>query len=106
VGRSPRRLAADRDAAPRERCSRGEPDEGLTRLFIGAGREAGVGPGDLVGAIAGEAGISSREIGAISIAERFALVEVPERLADKVIEALRGTTIRGRKTTVRRERER
>jgi ATP-dependent RNA helicase DeaD len=104
--RSPRRLAADRDAAPRERRPRGEPDEELTRLFIGAGSEAGVGPGDLVGAIAGEAGISSREIGAIRIAERFSLVEVPERLADKVIDALRGTTIRGRKTTVRRERER
>jgi ATP-dependent RNA helicase DeaD len=87
--------------APRPRR---EPSEELTRLFIGIGRQAGVAPGDLVGAIAGEAGISSREIGAIDITDRFALVEVPERLADTIIDALRATTIRGRRPTVRRER--
>src|SRR5690606_32072258 len=31
---------------------------GVARLYIGAGRDAGVRPGDLVGAITGEAGIS------------------------------------------------
>ena len=40
-------------------------DEDVARLFIGAGREAGIRPGDLVGAITGEAGINSRELGAI-----------------------------------------
>ena len=76
----------------------------MTRLFVGVGREANVRPGDLVGAIAGEAQISSQEIGAIEIMDRFALVEVPERLADTIVDALRATTIRGRKATVRRER--
>ena len=75
-----------------------------TRLFIGVGRQAGIRPGDLVGAITGEAGIPSRDIGAIEIADRFALVEVPDPLADTIIDALRATTIKGRKATVRRER--
>jgi ATP-dependent RNA helicase DeaD len=75
------------------------------RLFIGAGREAGIRPGDLVGAITGEAGINSRDLGAIEIADRFALIEVPDSRADEIIAALRATTIRGRKVSVRRDRD-
>jgi ATP-dependent RNA helicase DeaD len=78
--------------------------ENVARLFIGAGREAGIRPGDLVGAITGEAGINSRELGAIEIADRFALIEVPDSRADEIIAALRATTIRGKKVTVRRDR--
>lgn len=52
------------------------PEEGMTRLFIGAGRMSGVRPGDIVGAIANEANVSSRQIGAIDISDRFTLAEV------------------------------
>jgi ATP-dependent RNA helicase DeaD len=82
----------------------GGPGPGMTRIFIGAGRERGIRPQDLVGAIANEAGLNGRQIGAIEIADRFSLVEVPEASADKVVSALRGRTIKGKKTTVRRER--
>lgn len=78
--------------------------EGMTRLFVGTGRAAGVRPQDLVGAIAGESRLTGRDIGAIEIADRFSLVEVPESAADEVIAALRGTSIKGRRATVRRER--
>ena len=74
------------------------------RIFVSAGRRAGVRPGDLVGAITGEAGIESRSIGAIEIADGFSLVDVPEELADTIIAALRATKIRGLKPTVRRDR--
>jgi ATP-dependent RNA helicase DeaD len=77
---------------------------GMTRLFVGAGRVAGIRPQDLVGAIANESGVSGRDIGAIEIADRFSLVEVPEALADHVIHTLRSGTIKGRRTNVRRER--
>ncbi|MEV4422533.1 DEAD/DEAH box helicase [Patulibacter sp. NPDC049589] len=76
---------------------------GTTRIFVGAGREARMRPQDLVGAIAGESQLSGRDIGAIQINERFSLVEVPDAAADGVIEALRGTTIKGRKPKIRRE---
>lgn len=88
---------------PREGAPRRGRDEGMVRIFIGAGREAGVRPGDLVGAIANEAGISARKIGAIEIAERFSLVEVDGPVANVVIDALRGSTIKGRQFTVRRD---
>jgi ATP-dependent RNA helicase DeaD len=80
----------------------GEP---LVRIFVGAGRQAGIRPGDLVGAITGEAGVESRAVGAIEIADRFSLVEVAEQDADHIIKALRGTTIRGKKVPVRRDRD-
>jgi ATP-dependent RNA helicase DeaD len=77
---------------------------GTTRLFVGVGRASGVRPQDLVGAITGESRLSGKDIGAIEIADRFSLVEVPESAADDVIAALRQTSIKGRKATVRRER--
>ncbi|MSP59735.1 MAG: DEAD/DEAH box helicase [Myxococcales bacterium] len=74
------------------------------RVFIGAGRQAKIRPGDLVGAIANEAGVDARAIGAIQIGDSFSLVEVLEEEADKIIAALRATTVKGRRVTVRRER--
>jgi ATP-dependent RNA helicase DeaD len=73
-------------------------------LFVGAGRAAGIRPGDLVGAITGEAGIPSHALGAITIAETHALVEVPAALADSILTALRATKIRGQRVTVRHDR--
>ena len=78
--------------------------QGTTRLFVGTGRSAGVRPKDLVGVITGESYLSGNDIGAIEIADRFSLVEVPESAADDVVAALRQASIRGRRTTVRRER--
>jgi ATP-dependent RNA helicase DeaD len=98
-----------------ERVERGGRDEGgararprrggpaAARIFIGAGRQAGIRPQDLVGAIANEAGIRGREIGAIEISERHSIVEVAEDVAQEVINAMRGTTLKGRKVTVRRD---
>jgi ATP-dependent RNA helicase DeaD len=93
-----------RKAVGREQ-RRGRPaTEGTTRLFVGTGRSSGIRPQDLVGVIAGKSYLSGRDIGAIEIADRFSLVEVPESAADDVVAALRQVSIKGRKTTVRRER--
>lgn len=84
--------------------ARGKKEGGMTRLFIGAGRDAGIRPQDLVGAITGEAGIPGRMIGTIEITDRFSLVEIPEELAGEVTESLRRSTIKGRKVVVRQDR--
>jgi ATP-dependent RNA helicase DeaD len=81
------------------------PAAGMTRLFIGAGRASGIRPQDLVGAIAGETKLGGRDIGAIEIADRFSLVEVPEASADEVIAIMRNASIKGKRTTIRRERD-
>ena len=99
--REPRELRRDRGRPARVR----QNDFDVTRVYVGAGRKAGIRPGDLVGAIANEARIDSRSIGAIEVADRFSLVEVPEAMADQIIDALRSTTIKGKRVTVRRDRD-
>jgi ATP-dependent RNA helicase DeaD len=92
------------DQGPGRGPRRSQRTMGTTRLFVGTGRSAGIRPQDLVGAITGESDLSGRDIGTIEIADRFSLVEVPESAADDVVSALRNTSIKGRKATVRRER--
>jgi ATP-dependent RNA helicase DeaD len=77
----------------------------MTRIFIDLGRNAGIRPGDLVGAIANEAHVDARQIGAIDIADAFSLVEVANGSVDDIIAALRGTKIRGKSVTARRDRK-
>jgi ATP-dependent RNA helicase DeaD len=79
--------------------------EDVTKIYVGIGRNFGIRPADLVGAIAGEAKIDSRDIGHIDIADKFSLVEVPGSAVDGIIAALRKATIRGKKVMVRRDRE-
>jgi ATP-dependent RNA helicase DeaD len=76
----------------------------MLRVFIGAGRKAGIRPADLVGAIANEAGVSVRDIGAIEIADKFSLVELSEGVVERVAAALRATTIKRKRVIVRVER--
>ena len=92
-------------ATGRPRTATRAPSGGMTRLFVGAGRGSGIRPQDLVGAITGESRLNGREIGAIDIADRFSLVEVPHAAANDVIAALRGTMIKGKRAVVRRERD-
>ncbi|MBA3293547.1 MAG: DEAD/DEAH box helicase [Geodermatophilaceae bacterium] len=92
------------DSAVRGGRRGGASDPGMARLFVGAGRIAKIRPKDLVGAIANESRLSGRDIGAIEIADRFSLVEVPEDSADEVIAALRASSIKGKSVQVRRDR--
>ncbi|KXJ98520.1 MAG: ATP-dependent RNA helicase DeaD [Nitrospirae bacterium] len=90
----------DRARAPRGGPGRGRA-AGAVRVYIGAGRAMGVRPGDLVGAIANEAGVPSRMIGAIEVEDRFSIVDVQEEAARQVIDALGRTRIKGQKVSVR-----
>jgi len=77
----------------------------MARLYIGVGREAGIRPGDLVGAIANEAKINSNAIGTIEIEHRFSIVDVPASMASGIIEVLGRARIKGRRVPVRLFRE-
>jgi ATP-dependent RNA helicase DeaD len=97
-GEEPEVVVTPRRGAGRKR---GAKSWDSVRLYIGAGRADAVRPGDVVGAIANEAGIGGRSIGAIEIGDRFSTVEVPADRAEAIIRALRKTTIRGRSVAVR-----
>jgi ATP-dependent RNA helicase DeaD len=101
----PREGRGPKERAPRAREGARPPAEGAVRIFIGAGRQAGIRPADLVGAITNEAGISSRDLGVVQIADRFSIVEVPGDAATTVVEAMRRASLRGQRVTVRLDRE-
>lgn len=95
------RRSPDRDRSSRRKePSRIGPERGMTRLYIDIGREGNVRPSDIVGAIANEADIPGRSIGAIEIYDYFTLVDVPSGDAKKVLRALKDTRIRNRRVTV------
>lgn len=80
----------------------GRGEQGMVRLFLNIGRNFGVRPQDIVGAIANEAGISGRAIGAIDILDTYSFVDIPNQFADQVIDALRRSGIKGRPVNAER----
>lgn len=90
---------------PAGRSGRHGREIGMARVYVGAGREDGIRPGDLVGAIANEAKVSSNQIGAITLEEHFSIVDVPESLAQRIIDVLSRARIKGRKVPVRMFRD-
>ncbi len=77
----------------------GRNDAGMVRLQIDIGRNFHVRPQDLVGAIANEANIPGRSIGAIDILDTYTFVDVPEDTAQRVIDALNNASVKGKSVT-------
>jgi len=61
---------------------------------IEVGKEQGATPGDIVGAIANEAGIESRYIGRIAIHENYSTVELPEGMPREIFKRLKNVRVR------------
>jgi ATP-dependent RNA helicase DeaD len=82
-----------------------KPSWEVAKIYIGAGRKAKIRPGDIVGAIANELQIDADAIGAIEIYDRHSLVEVPEEIADDIVNTLRATHIKGKRVPIRRDKD-
>ena len=78
----------------------------MVRLFVNVGARDSARPGDLVGAITNQGGITSDDVGKVEVRESHSIVEVSPGVADGVIERVTGTTIRGRRAVVRRDEQR
>lgn len=77
-------------------------EPGMVRLFINIGRNQGVRPGSIVGAIAGESGIPGKLIGSIDMHNEFTFVDVPADRAKAVLRAMQNVKIRGKAVRVER----
>jgi len=82
----------------------GQPS--MTRLFVNVGEVDGVRPGDLVGAITNEAGVSREELGRLEIRERNSIVEVATSVANNVVSRMTGVTMKGRRMMVKVDEDR
>jgi ATP-dependent RNA helicase DeaD len=87
---------------PRE-GSRGAPRSsgGFTRVFLSIGERDGVRAGDIVGAIAGESGITSDRIGKLEIRDGHTVAEIASADAETVVEKMTGVSVKGRRITAR-----
>lgn len=82
---------------------RGEsmPPPPYTTLCISGGRKEKVRPGDILGALTGEAGIEGKAVGKITVTDYAAYVAVEPNVADKALGRLLNGKIKGRKFKVR-----
>jgi len=83
------------DAPPRVRFE--SPQGGVRAAYrIDVGRVHGVKPGQIVGAIANEAGLTGGDIGNIAIFDTFSLVDLPAGLPPEILDTLKKTRVCGR----------
>jgi ATP-dependent RNA helicase DeaD len=85
----PRRHSKPHDAV--------DGDGAVRTLIISGGRAAGLEPSDIIHSITAATGLDGESVRNVRLLERFAFVEVPEREADRVVELVSGTEVRGRR---------
>ncbi len=89
--------------APPRPGGREYAESDMVRLRISAGSRQQIRAKDILGAIAGEAGIPGRVIGSIQIMEDYSLVDVPNDFARDVLTLMRNCKIKGRPVQIRRD---
>jgi len=73
----------------------------MKTLVIDAGRQDKLRPGDILGALTGDAGLDAKDIGKIDVYATRAYVAITRSLANKALERLRAGKIKGRNFRVR-----
>jgi ATP-independent RNA helicase DbpA len=73
----------------------------MKTLVIDAGRQDKLRPGDILGALTGDAGLEAKDIGKIDVFATRAYVAIGRALANKALERLRAGKIKGRNFRVR-----
>jgi len=97
--RAPRFEGRESAGAPRERRPR-DRDAGMVSYRIAVGREHGVAPRQIVGAIANEAGIEGRNIGHIKLFDTHSTVDLPGGMPKEIFQHLRNVWVCGQKLAI------
>lgn len=85
----------------RERRTSFDPqEEGMERYRIEVGKDHGVKPGNIVGAIANEAGLDAEHIGHIKIYNTFSTVDLPEGMPRDVFRILKKVWVSGQQLEI------
>ncbi|MYN20181.1 DEAD/DEAH box helicase [Rugamonas sp. FT107W] len=78
-------------------------DPGMQTFRIEVGYQHGVKPGNIVGAIANEGGIDSKNIGRIEIYDDYSVLDMPDSLTADVLEHLAGIKVGGQQLRISRD---
>jgi ATP-dependent RNA helicase DeaD len=89
-------------AKTRDRAARKDtpPEKGMQRYRIEVGYKHEVKPGNIVGAIANEAGIDSQYIGRINIHDEYSLVDLPEDMPKALFKSLKYVWVAGQQLQI------
>ncbi len=100
----PKRTRDDYEEKPRRQkdfSKRGKavmkPDKGMEHYRIEVGKRLNTKPGNIVGAIANEAGIDSEFIGKIKIYDDYSTVDLPEKIPQDILRLLKNVRVSGQK---------
>ncbi len=77
-----------------------EKEEGLQTYRIEVGHDHGVKPGNIVGAIANEAGIDSKHMGRIQINDDYSTIDLPEGMPKDIFMDLKSVRVAGQKLNI------
>jgi len=90
---------ARRDERPRK------AEAGFETYRIAVGNDHGVRPGNIVGAIANEAGLDSKHIGRIDIRDRYTLLDLPTGMPEETFQLLKTVRVSGQRLLIARASE-
>ncbi|MGA1196431.1 MAG: DEAD/DEAH box helicase [Candidatus Latescibacterota bacterium] len=93
----------EKDTSPREKQRKQKrSDIGMERFRIEVGHNHGVQAGNIVGAIANEAGLDSKYIGRIEIFEDHSTVDLPEGMSRQLLKELKKVWVAGQQLKIAR----
>ena len=84
-----REIGRDSDRGPRGERPMGPPEDHMERFRVEVGWRDRIKPGNIVGAIANEAGLNGRSIGRIQIFDTHSTVDLPKGMPEEVFQGLR-----------------
>ncbi|MCY1054806.1 DEAD/DEAH box helicase [Nannocystis sp. SCPEA4] len=98
-------LAPERSEPVREPLAERGPEPGMAAYRVEVGFVHGLKPGNLVGAIANEARLTSKQIGRIEIFKEYTMVELPAELPDELLAHLKKVWVAGGQLGITRDGE-
>ncbi len=100
---SPRFDAAPARPSSHERSRPRSTENGMATWRIAVGHSHGVKPGNIVGAIANEAGMDAKNIGRIEIFDDYSLLDMPDDIAPDLLAHLKNVWVAGQQLQIVRD---
>ncbi|MDX8123198.1 DEAD/DEAH box helicase [Janthinobacterium sp. GMG2] len=94
---------SERPAFPKKERILRPADAGMQTFRIEVGHQHGVKPGNIVGAIANEAGIDSKNIGRIEIYDDYSVLDLPDSMPKELLDQLKTVWVAGQQLRISRD---
>ena len=94
---------SERPAFPKKERIQRPADAGMQTFRIEVGHQHGVKPGNIVGAIANEAGIDSKNIGRIEIYDDYSVLDLPDSMPKELLDQLKTVWVAGQQLRISRD---